>query len=68
MILLDFAAKRGLRTLLARVFFAALALTVIAYASVAEVPPNPAGMVFALLARLSACCPIGTLTDRRDQR
>lgn len=67
MILLDFAAKRGLRTLLARVFFAALALTVIAYASIAEVPLNLAGMGFVLLGGLSACYPIGALAVRRVQ-
>lgn len=67
MVLLDFAAKRGFRTLPARVFFAALALTVTTYASVAEVPLNPAGMAFALLGGLSACYPIGALAVRRVQ-
>jgi hypothetical protein len=52
------------RTLLASLFLAALALTVIAYGSVEVVPLNLAVSVFALLAGISALHPAGTAVGR----
>ena len=53
-----------MRTLLATLFLAALALTVIAYGSVEVVPLNLAVLVFGLLAGVSALCPAGTAVGR----
>jgi hypothetical protein len=60
-------ARRILRLLLAGLFLAALALTVIAYGSVETVPLNLAVSVFAILAGLSALTPIETLSVERLQ-
>ena len=61
------SAEQGLRPWLARAFFAALAVTTLAYGSVSAAPLNLAASVFALLAGLSHSPTIATPPVARMQ-
>ena len=65
MSLLDFSARQGIHAWLAKAFIAAVALTVLAYGSVPEIPLNLATIAFALLAALSLFHPIGAVAIGR---
>jgi O-antigen ligase len=65
MSLLDFSAKQGKHSWLAKAHIAAVALTALAYGSVTDVPLNLAAIAFALLAGLSLFYPIGAVAIGR---